>query len=161
MRDHTLFLDTTFTPLVAAFQYEMTLSSRPTFTLTPLTFSRWSLLRYDTWQGGGIIGAGSCVNNISSCPPSIQSFWVNYGNRMVSILQALPSQHGGYLSNCQVGFFHFVPLKSELLFLPVFTCAVECAFEQCVSVSTLVATCLHLSTRSPVFISSHSVEQAS
>ena len=104
MRDHTLFLDTTFTPLVAAFQYEMTLFSRPTFTLTPLTFSRWSLLRYDTWQGGGIIGAGSCVNNISSCPPSIQSFWVNYGNRMVSILQALPSQHGGYLSNCQVGF---------------------------------------------------------
>ena len=57
--------------------------------------------KYDTWQAGGIIGAGSCGKNISNCSAKIQTFWGGYGQRMVSILQALPPQHGGFLSNCQ------------------------------------------------------------
>jgi hypothetical protein len=57
--------------------------------------------KYDTWQGGGIIGAGKCGHNISSCSAALQTFWAGYGNRMVSILQSLPPQHGGFLSNCQ------------------------------------------------------------
>lgn len=57
--------------------------------------------KYDTWQGGGIIGAGGCVNNISNCSTAIQHFWVGYGNRMIVALESLPPQHGGFLSNCQ------------------------------------------------------------
>eukprot|EP01048_Picozoa_sp_COSAG05_P025316 COSAG05_NODE_6387_length_969_cov_1.270115_1_plen_219_part_00 len=57
--------------------------------------------KFDTWQAGGIIGAGTCGNNISSCPPDVKSFWQRYGMKMVSILKGLPPQHGGFLSNCQ------------------------------------------------------------
>jgi hypothetical protein len=57
--------------------------------------------KYDTWQAGGIIGAGKCGNNITSCSLPIQKFWAGYGNRMVAILKGLPPQHGGFLSNCQ------------------------------------------------------------
>jgi hypothetical protein len=31
--------------------------------------------KYDTWQAGGIIGAGKCGNNISSCSVALQQFW--------------------------------------------------------------------------------------
>ena len=57
--------------------------------------------KYDTWQAGGIIGAGTCGNKISSCPAAIQTFWKAYGMKMVDTLKSLPSQHGGFLSNCQ------------------------------------------------------------
>jgi hypothetical protein len=57
--------------------------------------------KFDTWQAGGIIGAGKCGSKITTCPPAIQSFWKSYGMRMVETLKALPPQHGGFLSNCQ------------------------------------------------------------
>ena len=57
--------------------------------------------KYDTWQGGGIIGAGACASNITNCSAALQAFWAGYGRRMVSALQSLPPQHGGFLSNCQ------------------------------------------------------------
>merc|ERR1711964_282748 len=44
--------------------------------------------KYDTWQAGGIIGAGKCGNNISNCSAALQAFWAGYGSRMVSILQS-------------------------------------------------------------------------
>ena len=57
--------------------------------------------KYDTWQAGGIIGAGTCGKNITGCSTDLQKFWAGYGSRMVSMLQSLPPQHGGFLSNCQ------------------------------------------------------------
>ena len=57
--------------------------------------------KFDTWQAGGIIGAGKCGSKISTCPAPIQTFWKAYGMRMVETLKALPAQHGGFLSNCQ------------------------------------------------------------
>jgi hypothetical protein len=57
--------------------------------------------KYDTWQAGGIIGAGACADRIANCSAQIQRFWGDYGNRMIAILTSLPPQHGGFLSNCQ------------------------------------------------------------
>ena len=57
--------------------------------------------KYDTWQAAQIIGAAACRANISSCAAPLQKFWVDYGNLMVSKLDALPARHGAYLHNCQ------------------------------------------------------------
>eukprot|EP00040_Diaphanoeca_grandis_P010394 m.53174 g.53174 ORF g.53174 m.53174 type:complete len:412 (-) comp21719_c0_seq1:72-1307(-) len=57
--------------------------------------------KYDTWQAGGIIGAGTCGHDITNCSTKIQTFWSGYADKMVDALIALPPQHGGFLSNCQ------------------------------------------------------------
>jgi hypothetical protein len=57
--------------------------------------------KYDLWQAGAIIGAGTCGRNISSCSAPVKQFWAEYSDNMVAALQALPTQHGGFLSNCQ------------------------------------------------------------
>jgi hypothetical protein len=59
--------------------------------------------KYDLWQGAQIIGANAfkCTANISACPAPIKAFWVDYGNEMVQLLDALPARHGAYLHNCQ------------------------------------------------------------
>lgn len=59
--------------------------------------------KYDTWQAKQIIGAGqfNCSNDITGCPAPLRQFWVDYGNQMISMLDALPARHGAYLHNCQ------------------------------------------------------------
>jgi hypothetical protein len=59
--------------------------------------------KYDTWQANQIIGAGGfkCGSNISACPVPVLKFWVDYGNEMIRLLDALPARHGAYLHNCQ------------------------------------------------------------
>jgi hypothetical protein len=59
--------------------------------------------KYDTWQAAQIIGAGAfnCSTEIASCPTPIKTFWVDYSNKMISLLDALPARHGAYLHNCQ------------------------------------------------------------
>ena len=59
------------------------------------------LLPDDLWQSKQIIGAGDCGTNISACPTALQKFWVDYGNQMLSLLDALPNRHGAYVHNCQ------------------------------------------------------------
>jgi hypothetical protein len=55
--------------------------------------------KYDTWQAGGIIGAGKCGNNISSCSNGTKTFWAGYGDKMVETLVGLPPQHGTSYTN--------------------------------------------------------------
>ena len=57
--------------------------------------------KYDTWQAGQIISAGKCGVNISSCPANVTNFWVDYGHKMVTLLDAMPPRHGAYVHNCQ------------------------------------------------------------
>jgi hypothetical protein len=57
--------------------------------------------KYDTWQAAQIISAGKCGSDISSCSAPLLKFWVDYGNEMVRLLDALPARHGAYLHNCQ------------------------------------------------------------
>ena len=57
--------------------------------------------KYDLWQSKQIIHAGSCGSNISACPAPLLKFWVDYGNSMLTMLDALPPRHGAYLHNCQ------------------------------------------------------------
>jgi hypothetical protein len=57
--------------------------------------------KYDLWQSNAVIGAGACGNNISNCSAPVKKFWGAYGERMVAAFEALPPQHGGFLSNCQ------------------------------------------------------------
>jgi hypothetical protein len=53
--------------------------------------------KYDTWQGPAIIGANASIANVSS---AVKRFWVAYGQQMVELLDALPAQHGSFLTNC-------------------------------------------------------------
>ena len=55
--------------------------------------------KYDTWQEKAIIGANTTITD-KSLPPAAKSFWTAYGTKMVSMLEALPPQHGYYVSNC-------------------------------------------------------------
>ena len=57
--------------------------------------------KYDTWQAAQIISAGSCGTNISSCAANVTDFWVDYGHKMVELLDAMPPRHGAYVHNCQ------------------------------------------------------------
>jgi hypothetical protein len=54
--------------------------------------------KYDTWQGGAIIGINTTIDNLTK---SERAFWVDYGRQMVSDLDALPLRHGAFVSNCQ------------------------------------------------------------
>eukprot|EP00040_Diaphanoeca_grandis_P005613 m.33699 g.33699 ORF g.33699 m.33699 type:complete len:393 (+) comp16857_c2_seq1:74-1252(+) len=64
--------------------------------------------KYDTWQEKAIIGV-DC--SIAACNKTEQAFWANYSHIMVEIAQALPSQHGVFLTNCpahcQLGIANF------------------------------------------------------
>ena len=53
-----------------------------------------------------IIGAKqyNCSGNISACPAPLKKFWVDYGNKMLDALDALPVLHGAYVHNCQQHF---------------------------------------------------------
>jgi O-palmitoleoyl-L-serine hydrolase len=55
--------------------------------------------KYDTWQEKAIIGANVTITS-PSIPPAAKAFWVDYGDTMVEMLEALPTQHGYFVSNC-------------------------------------------------------------
>ena len=46
----------------------------------------------------------NCSGNISACPAPLKTFWVDYGNKMLDALDALPVLHGAYVHNCQQHF---------------------------------------------------------
>lgn len=54
--------------------------------------------KYDTWQGGAIIGANTSIDKL---PAKVRDFWVGYGHQMVADVTALPARHGAFISNCQ------------------------------------------------------------
>jgi hypothetical protein len=55
--------------------------------------------KYDTWQEKAIIGANVTITD-PSIAPAAKAFWIGYGNTMVKMLEALPTQHGYFVSNC-------------------------------------------------------------
>lgn len=55
--------------------------------------------KYDTWQEKAIIGADTTITS-KSLPPAAKQFWIDYGKKMVTMLEALSPQHGYFVSNC-------------------------------------------------------------
>ena len=43
--------------------------------------------KYDTWQGGAIIGANTTIDKL---PAKVRAFWVNYGKQMVYVMRCYP-----------------------------------------------------------------------
>jgi len=53
--------------------------------------------KYDTWQEKAIIGAPGVI---TKCPMNVSAFWIKYAHQMVAKADALPAQHGVFLTNC-------------------------------------------------------------
>jgi hypothetical protein len=66
------------------------------FVLTPLFVLN---SKFDTWQAGAIIGAPP-PGIITKVPQPVQAFWLRYSQQMVGNFSALPTRHGGLLTNC-------------------------------------------------------------
>lgn len=55
--------------------------------------------KFDTWQASAIVGAPS-PGIITQENQTVQQFWLQYAAALVSNFSTLPSQHGGFLTNC-------------------------------------------------------------
>jgi hypothetical protein len=53
--------------------------------------------KYDTWQQLAILEVNCSVG---ACPPAVEQYWVRYGQQLTAAAKNLPSNIGGFWTNC-------------------------------------------------------------